>query len=381
MINSPLNVVIVGPAHPYRGGIALGNERLAEEFINDGHQVKIHTFTVQYPSFLFPGKTQYSEAKAPKHLNITRSINSINPFNWLIIGRKIKKEKPDIVIFRYWLPMLGPCFGTIARIIRRNKKSKIITILDNVIPHENRMGDKLFTRYFIKPIHAFISMSQKVENDLANFDKKKPRTYSPHPLFDNFGQKFEKNHAKSVINIDQSKNYILFFGLVRDYKGLDLLLEGFKLFDYKKFNVKLLIAGEYYSNEEKYINMMKDLEIIDDVISVNKFIKDDEVGYYFSASDIIAQPYKSATQSGVTQIAYHFESPLLVTNVGGLPEMVPDQKVGYVVEKNPAQIAAALTDFFENNRSDYFKINIKSEKEKYTWDKMLQKIKEIYREI
>ena len=373
-----LKIIILGTAHPFRGGLASYNERLAKQFQAEGHQVEIITFTTQYPNFLFPGKTQFSEEPAPNNLKITRLVNSVNPFNWLKVGRLIKKQKPDILIFKYWLPFMGPCFGTIARQVKKNKHTKIITILDNVIPHEHRIGDKPFTKYFLKPIDAFISMSKSVEQDLKLFDTKKPRDFNPHPLFDNFGEILPKQIAKEKLKLDNNTNYILFFGIIRDYKGLDLLLEAFKQFDYKKYNVKLLVAGEYYANEEKYQQLIKDLQIEKEVIIVNQFINDSDVKTYFCASDLIAQPYKNATQSGVTQIAYHFEIPILVTKVGGLPEMVPHNKVGYVTPVNANEIANALTDFYTNKRESEFKANLKIEKQNYLWDKLTAKIIALY---
>ncbi len=374
MESSRKKIIILGTAHPFRGGLASYNERLAKQFQEEGHDVEIYTFTTQYPNFLFPGKSQFSEEPAPKDIKITRKVSSVNPLNWLKIGKEIKKAKPDILIFKFWLPFMGPCFGTIARKVKKNKHTKIVTILDNVIPHESRFGDKMFTTYFLKPIDSFISMSRSVEDDLATFNKEKPRDFNPHPLFDNFGEIYSKEKAKDLLKLDKDTNYILFFGIIRDYKGLDLLLEAFAKMDYKALNLKLLVAGEYYSNEDKYQKMIADLKIQDDVIVVNSFIKDSEVGQYFCAADMIAQPYKNATQSGVTQIAYHFESPILVTNVGGLPEMVPDGKVGYVVDKNPEAISKALLDFYSNNKEHEFKTNLKEEKKKYLWDKLTAKV-------
>ncbi|MFK8037622.1 MAG: glycosyltransferase [Crocinitomicaceae bacterium] len=378
MTDVALNIIIIGPAHPYRGGIALGNERLASELQELGHEVNITTFTVQYPSFLFPGKTQYSEAEPPHSLNIKRSINAMNPLNWYKVGKQIKKKKPDIVLFRFWLPLMGPCFGTIARIIKKNKHTKILTLLDNVIPHEGRMGDKLFTKYFAKPQDGYIAMSKQVKEDIAIFSPKTPCLYSPHPLFDNYGKKYKKTEAKKALSLNSECNYILFFGLVRDYKGLDLLIEGFSYFDFKKHNVKLLVAGEFYSNEDDYHQLIEKFSLSDHVKLVNEFIKDEEVGYYFSAADLLAQPYKSATQSGVAQIGYHFEIPMLVTNVGGLPEIVPNGVIGYVVERNPIEIGNALTDFYEEKKGDIFSGNFAQEKEKFTWDKMAATLLELY---
>lgn len=381
MDSTPQKIIIVGTAHPFRGGLASYNERLALQFQDEGHEVEIFTFTTQYPNFLFPGKTQYSEEPAPKNIKITRKVSSVNPLNWIKVGNEIKRLKPDILIFKYWLPFMGPCFGTIARKAKKNKHTKIITILDNVIPHESRIGDKQFTNYFLKPIDAFISMSKSVENDLALFDKLKPRDFNPHPLFDNFGEIYTKEKAKRLLNLDPQFNYILFFGIIRDYKGLDLLLEAFSKMDYKQQNLKLLVAGEYYSNEEKYQAQIKELQLEEDVIVVNSFIKDSEVGQYFCASDIIAQPYKNATQSGVTQIAYHFEIPILVTNVGGLPEMVPHNKVGYVTSQSTDEIAAALTSFYSDNKEEAFKTNLKEEKKKYLWDKLTAKVVKLYHKL
>jgi D-inositol-3-phosphate glycosyltransferase len=367
-------IIILGTAHPFRGGLASYNERLALQFQEEGHDVEIFTFTTQYPNFLFPGKTQYSEEPAPTNIKITRKVSSVNPLNWLKVGNEIKNLKPDLLIFKYWLPFMGPCFGTIARKAKKNKHTKIITILDNVIPHEPRIGDKQFTKYFLKPIDAFISMSKSVENDLATFNMSKPRDFNPHPLFDNFGAPLTKPDAKKALNLDANFNYILFFGIIRDYKGLDLLLDAFAKLDYKAKNIKLLVAGEYYSNEELYQTQIKNLKLEDHVVVVNQFIKDSEVGRYFCAADIIAQPYKNATQSGVTQIAYHFETPILVTNVGGLPEMVPHNKVGYVVEKAPQAIADALNDFYNTHKEAEFKTHLKEEKKKYFWDKLTAKV-------
>lgn len=374
MSESKKKIIILGTAHPFRGGLASYNERLALQFQEEGHDVEIFTFTTQYPNFLFPGKTQYSEEPAPTKIKIIRKVSSVNPLNWIKVGNEIKNLKPDILIFKYWLPFMGPCFGTIARKAKKNKHTKIITILDNVIPHEHRIGDKQFTNYFLKPIDAFISMSKSVENDLATFNTTKPRDFNPHPLFDNFGAPLTKSDAKQKLNLDANFNYILFFGIIRDYKGLDLLLDAFAKLDYKAKNLKLLVAGEYYSNEEQYQTQIKNLGLENDVVVVNQFIKDSEVGRYFCAVDLIAQPYKNATQSGVTQIAYHFETPILVTNVGGLPEMVPHQKVGYVVEKNPQAITDALNDFYENNKEAEFRTHLKEEKKKYFWDKLTAKV-------
>jgi len=369
-----MNIVIIGPAHPYRGGLAAYNERLAKTFEDEGHHVKVYTFSLQYPNFLFPGRTQFVDEKSTNTLQIERVVNSINPLNWLKIGNKIKKSTPDIVITRYWLPFMGPCFGTILRRIKKNKHTKSISILDNIIPHESRIGDKLFTRYFVKPVDAFIAMSKTVYNDLSSFDTKKPRMISPHPIFDNFGEILPQNKAQKNLNLNPNVKYILFFGIIREYKGLDLLLEAFSDPAIKELNMKLIIAGEYYTDKKKYQQLIEEYQLEDHIIQVDRFIQDSEVKNYFCASDVVVQPYKSATQSGVTQIAYHFNKPMIVTDVGGLKEMCPDGKVGYVVPVDKDALAQAILNYFKEEQHLEMIEHIKEEKKKYSWEILVQNI-------
>jgi len=371
---SSLKIIILGTAYPYRGGLSAFNERLAKEYVCQGHEVEIYTFTLQYPSFLFPGKTQYSDEPAPKELHILRKINSVNPLNWFKVGREICKKQPDLLIVKYWLPFMAPCFGTILRQVRKNKKTRIISILDNIIPHEKRIGDKILTQYFVNIVDGFVAMSNSVLNDVNIFDPQKPKAFSPHPLYDNFGEKVTREDAIAKLNLSENQRYMLFFGFIRDYKGLDLLLKAYADSRFRVMKVKLIVAGEFYNNSEKYFSLEKELGLENEVIWRNDFIPDSEVRYYFSAADIIAQPYKSATQSGVTQIAYHFEKPMLVTNVGGLAEIVPHGKVGYIVNPDEKEIANALVDFYENERFNDFTANIVLEKEKYSWSKMTDTI-------
>ena len=370
-----MKIAILGTAWPYRGGLAVYNERLAREFAAEGDEVTIYTFTLQYPSFLFPGKTQYSTEPAPSDLRIIRILNSINPLNWLKTGRAIKKLCPDILVIKFWLPFMAPCLGKVARMVRRNGKTKVVSILDNIIPHEHRPGDRLFGRYFTRSVDGFVAMSDSVLEDLGQFDVYKPRVFCRHPLYDNFGPKASRDEALKFLNLDPEQRYMLFFGLIRDYKGLDLLLRAYADSRFRKMNVKLIVAGEFYSGSEKYFELEKELGLEGMVVWKSDFVPDSEVRYCFGAADIIVQPYKSATQSGVTQIAYHFEKPMLVTDVGGLAEIVPDGKVGYVVQPDSARIADALVDFFENNRQDQFTEGILSEKKQYAWSNMTRSVK------
>lgn len=372
-----MKITIIGTAYPYRGGLAAFNERIAKEFVAEGDDVTIETFTLQYPNFLFPGKTQYSSEQAPENLKITRSVSSVNPFNWISVGQKIKRDAPDIVLIKFWLPFMAPCFGTIARIARKNGKTKAVSILDNIIPHEKRIADKILSSYFVGAVDSFIAMSKSVLSDLNIFNTTKPRQFCAHPLYDNFGASVPKSEAIKALNLDEHTSYMLFFGFIRDYKGLDLLLKAMADERLKNRNVKLIVAGEFYNNADKYFELEKNLNVGDKIIWHNDFIPDSMVATFFSAADIIVQPYKSATQSGVTQIAYHFEKPMLVTNVGGLAEIVPNGKVGYVVEPNENAIVDALCDFYDNNRTTQFAEHIAVEKQKYAWTRMTETVKQL----
>ena len=364
-------IVIIGPAHPLRGGLASYNERLAREFQNEGHEVIIYTFSLQYPGFIFPGTTQYSSEPAPKDLTIKIKINSINPFNWISVGNELKKLNPDIIIVRYWLPLMGPCLGTVLRKVKKNNHTKIICIADNIIPHEKRFGDKPFTNYFLKSVDACITMSGKVLDDLRLFDKLKPAQFVPHPLYDNFGDKISKEEARKELKINNDELIILFFGFIRKYKGLDILLDAMKILkaqitNYKLQIPKLLIAGEFYEDEKPYLQQIKDNAIEDVVILKTNFIPDSEVKYYLCAADCVVQPYRNATQSGVTPLAYHFEKPMIVTNVGGLPSLVPNEKAGLVAEPNAQSIADAIVRYFQLGEN-FFLPHLRIEKEKYKW--------------
>lgn len=377
-----MKIIIIGSAHPYRGGLATFNERLATEFQSEGHDVEMITFTLQYPSFLFPGKTQYTDSPKPEKLQITRKINSTNPFNWLKVGREIRKKNADLVIFCYWMSFMAPSFGTIARKIRKNGKTKCIALVHNMIPHEQNIIDKILPPYFVKSMDGFIALSKSVVDDINKFDKKdKPKTFSPHPIYDHYGIRIDRENALQELGLSSESRYVLFFGLVRAYKGLDLLLDAFADSRIKDSNIKLIVAGEFYQEEKLYRDQISRLGLEDKVIIHNEFIPDEKVNLYFSACDIIAQTYKSATQSGVTQIAFHFEKPMLVTNVGGLSEIVINNESGYVTEPDPAEISNSIVDFFSNNRSQTFENRVAQEKRKYAWNIMTEKITMLYGQI
>ena len=368
-------VVIIGPAHPLRGGLATFNQRLAKQFIDEGHECSIVSFSLQYPSFLFPGTTQYSGDPAPKDIHIHTLINSINPLNWLSVGNKIKKWKPDLIVVRYWLPFMGPALGTILRQVKKNRHTKIICIADNVIPHEKRPGDIAFTKYFIKAADAFITMSEQVLNDLRKFTHK-PAQLVQHPLYDNFGAIISKEEARKFLQLNPSDRILLFFGFIRQYKGLDLLLNAMTDERIRKENIKLLIAGEFYEDDKLYHQLILENNLQQQIILKTNFIPDSEVRYYLCSSDCVVQPYRSATQSGVTPLAYHFEKPMIVTNVGGLPSLVPHEKVGLVCQPEPGSIADAILKFYQLGEH-YFIPHLRSEKQKYSWENLTKAILEL----
>jgi glycosyltransferase involved in cell wall biosynthesis len=357
-------IIIIGPAYPLRGGLATFDERLARQFMNEGHEVIIYTFSLQYPNFLFPGKTQYSESDPPEDLNIKVCINSVNPINWIKVGKQLKNENADKIIVRYWIPFMGPCLGTILRFASRNKETKIIGIIDNAVPHEKRFGDRFFTKYFIAGLHGFVTMSESVKQDLKQFTVKNIHIVQ-HPLYDNFGQKIVKSVARDILKIENKKYVFLFFGFIRNYKGLDLLIEAL---EFVHSDFVLLIAGEFYAGEDEIKTKIESSKSKDRILCHTHFIKDEEVAVYFSASDCVVQPYRNATQSGVTPLAYYFEVPMIVTNVGALPSLVPPS-LGKVCEPNPASIASAM-----NAMQDFdiglFESSIATEKKKLSWENL-----------
>lgn len=372
-----MKVIILGTAWPYRGGLATFNERLARQFVSEGHEVELYTFTLQYPSFLFPGKTQYTTEPAPADLTIRRVLNSCNPINWLRVGHAIRKAAPDMLICCYWMSFFAPAFGLVSRIARRNERTRCIALVHNMIPHEPNILDKLFAPYFVASQDGFVALSESVVGDIEKVESqtsrvKRPKTFSPHPIYDHYGERMSKNEACKALNLLADKNYMLFFGLVRAYKGLDLLLGAFGCVKDQLPNLQLIIAGEFYEDEDKYRAQIVQLGLADRVIIRNEFIPDGDLRKYFGAADLIVQPYKTATQSGVTQVAFHFEKPMLVTNVGGLGEIVHDHQMGYACEPTAEAIANDVSDYFTNNRQEAYTSYLQKEKTKYTWSKMTE---------
>ena len=372
-----LKIFIIGPAFPLRGGPAQFNENLCLELNKEGHDAQIISYKLQYPNFLFPGSSQFEKSgSAPLGIKIHTILNTINPFNWLMVARFIRKQKPDFILFRYWLPFFGPCLGTIGKLVRSH--TKVLALTDNIIPHEKRIGDHIFTKYFVKNCDGFIAMSKVVLNDLSIFTQNLNKAYSPHPMYENYGDLISIDLARKKLNLNPHDKIILFFGLIRHYKGLDILLEALAAPEIKNQGVKLLIAGEFYDDKNFYLQLIKKLNLQDCVIVHDKFIPNDEVRDYFCASNLVAQTYRNATNSGVTMVGYFYEKPMLVTNVGGLSEIVPNEVCGYVVENNCALISEKVVDFFANNRENEFVKNVKIEKKKYEWTEFINSLLTLY---
>ena len=373
-------VVIIGPAHPLRGGLATFNQRLVRQFIAEGDDCSIVSFSLQYPGFLFPGTTQYASDAPPEGITIHTLINSVNPLNWWRTGRRIRKWKPDLVVVRFWLPLMGPALGTILRLVKKNGHTRVICIADNVIPHEKRPGDTPFTRYFLKACDGFITMSEKVLADLRTFEKVKPARLVHHPLYDNFGEPLPQTDARALLQLPVRDRILLFFGFIRQYKGLDLLLQAMADPRVREAGIRLLVAGEFYEDAQPYLDLIREKGLEQAVIMRTDFIPDGEVRQYMCSADAVVQPYRQATQSGVTPLAYHFEKPMIVTNVGGLPSLVPDGRVGLVCEPEPTAIADAILRFYQLG-PDYFIPHLRSEKKKYSWEKLTAAIRALKDEV
>ena len=375
MNNKKLHIAIVGPAHPYRGGLASIMETMAREYQRRGYQVDILTFTLQYPALLFPGKSQTVDTPPPTDLSIERKVSTINPMTWWQVGRKLCMLRPDIVLMKYWTPFMAPCFGSIARLARKNGHTRVICQIDNVEPHEHHITDKMFNRYYLRSVDGFIYMSEQVHGELTAYTHA-PALFSPHPMFEHFGERKERTEACNALGLDPNTRYALFFGLIRDYKGLDTLIEAWAKF--RRSGHKLLIAGEFYASRDKYIDLIERLGLQDDIILHDHFIPDSEVANYFSVSDCVVLPYKTATQSGVTQIAYNFRTPIIVTDVGGLKEIVPDGVVGYVVDSSVEGVVDGLNRIYEQGRLEEFTQNMEHERKRFSWAAMCDKIEDVY---
>jgi D-inositol-3-phosphate glycosyltransferase len=372
-----LKIICIGPGYPLRGGISNFNTALCKNFAAAGHEASIISFSLQYPSFLFPGTTQFEPGDPTGEISVSPLINSINPLSWIRTARRIRRISPDLVILHHWMPFFSMSLGAIVRRLGRNRNYAVIAVCHNVIPHEKHAGWKSLSRFLLKKCDGFIVLSRSVLDDLSMFTNNQNKVFVPHPVYDIFGKAVKKEEAARYLGLNPKDQYLLFFGLIRKYKGLDLLLNSFARVKDQMGNLKLVIAGEFYKGKEDSLELIAKLDLSDRILLRDQFIPAGEVKYYFSVADLVVQPYLAATQSGISQIAYHFGVPMLVTDVGGLSEIVPDQKVGYVTPVDEQAIADAIVDFFRNGRSIEFRKNVQSEKKRFTWDAMSKQIIEL----
>ncbi len=364
-----MKIAFLSPFYPYRGGIAQFSDSLFTELRKD-HQIKAFTFSRQYPKFLFPGTSQYVlDTDIKKNIFTEKVLDSINPFTFGKTARLISEYMPELVLISYWMPFFAPSLGRVAKKLKK-KNIKVISILHNVIPHEPRIGDKALTKYFLNRISGAIVLNEKSKNDLLSLKPDIKYTVQSHPLYDHYGEKIDQNEAKEKLGIPENKKVILFFGLIRDYKGLNLLIEAMAKLDDSYY---LVVAGEAYGDFGKYEGRIKELKLENRVKLNIKYIPDSDVPLYFSASDVCILPYLSGTQSGITGIAYHFDLPVIVTDVGGLKEMVEDGKTGLVVkEPSPLLFTVALKMYFDGAMKSKFQPNIVEYKKQYSWERFAE---------
>lgn len=361
-----LKIAIIGPAHPYRGGMAAFNERLGRELQQQGHEVELINFVFQYPNWIFPGEKQTTDDPAPDDLAISRKIHSISPLNWFKVRSYLKRQRYDRIFCGYWLPLLSPCFSSILKGLK--KKTQITGIIHNAIPHEKRTGDHSLTAMFLGQLSDAVVLSKSVEKDLKTFELPAELNILSlfHPIYDQYGKPVAENRAKEELGLDTSKRYLLFFGFIRSYKGLDILIEAFGHANLPG-DVDLLIAGEFYEDREQYLKSIQESEVSSRIHLKEGYIPSERVKFFFCAAKAVVLPYRSATQSGITQIAIHFSVPVISTRVGGIEEYIRHDYNGLLTSSDSAVLASDLSGLFERNPFDRY---VKAQKEilqKYSW--------------
>jgi glycosyltransferase involved in cell wall biosynthesis len=372
-----MKILIIGPAHPLRGGIAQFLAMLYKALKEAGHQVSFHRFIRQYPKFLFPGKTQEEEGASPPEFATLPSLDPLNPFNWPLAAMRIARERPDLVILKWWMPFFGPSYIVTLWLAKRLCPCKVMFIVDNAVPHEKRPGDMLITRVGFGIADYFVVMSEAVKRDLITIKPDANFVHTPHPLYDVFGQPVDKESAKKSHGL--SGPVILFFGFVRAYKGLHVLLDAMPEV-LSSMKATLLVAGEFYEDKGSYTDKVDALGISGNVVILDRYIPSGDVARYFSAADLLVLPYLSATQSGITQISFVFDLPVVATDVGGLPEVVKDGETGYLVPPGDSHaLAQAIIRYFKEADIDAMKRNIMAERRRFSWEEMVKAIEGICR--
>lgn len=374
-----MRIILIGTAYPLRGGIAHYVALLYKKLKERGHEVKVLSFKRQYPSIFFPGKTQQDEGEELIPMESAPLLDSINPLSWIKAFFWLKKNKPDLLIYKYWMPFFAPCYAVVSFLARKFIGVKVLYILDNIIPHERRPGDILLSKIGLRYVDFFIAQSKTVLDDLLIFRPESIYREIPHPVYEIFSSGLSKFQAKKNLGITDD-HVILYFGYIREYKGLKYLIKAMpRILDFIK--IRLLVCGEFYEGRTETLKLVDELGLKNCVKVYDKFIPNEEVGNYFCASDLVVLPYVSATQSGIVQIAYNYNKPVIVTKVGGLPEVVKHNKTGYVIEtENPDAVAEYVRKFYRENRESEFSENVKIEKKKYSWDRMTEAVEEFMKQ-
>jgi glycosyltransferase involved in cell wall biosynthesis len=376
-----LKIVIIGTAYPLRGGIAHYVALLYRKLQERGHEVTVISFKRQYPGIFFPGKTQQDFSQDVPRIPSESLLDSINPISWLHTSWRVKQLRPDLLIFKYWMPFFAPSYATIAFLIHKFVGSKICFICDNITPHEKRIGDQLLNWIAMRAADCFIVQSTIVRDDLLQLRPDARFRQVPHPIYEIFSQTQTKEAARRSLGIGAKERILLFFGYVRVYKGLHCLLDAMPHV-LSKLAARLFVVGEFYDDRQVYLDQITRLDLTTHVTVVDRYILNEEVGTYFMAADVVVLPYLSATQSGIVQIAYNYDRPVIVTAVGGLPEVVVDGKTGYIVPVNdPIALASAIVRFFEQGKGDELSRNVRAHKQQYSWERLAAAIEELVVEI
>ncbi len=370
-----MKIFIVGTAYPLRGGIAHYVALLYQQLTAMGHAVEIISFKRQYPRWLFPGKTQADQSQAVVPIPAKPLIDSINPFTWFKTFRYIYHARPELVIYKYWLPFFAPCYGTIVLLTRLFTKTKSLFIGDNIVPHEKiPLVDWALTHWALCAVDYFIVQSAAVRRDLLTFKPQANFAEIPHPVYEIFQENYTQSQARQRLNLAARERVLLFFGYVRPYKGLNYLLDALPEV-LAEMPVKLLIAGEFYADEAQYRQQIEQLGLWPHVLLKSDYIPNEEVGLYYAAADVVVLPYITATQSGIVQIAYHYNKPVITTNAGGLPEVIAEGRTGFIVPTRDSKaLARAITHFFKVRETIDFAQNIAEHKKQYSWERLAQAI-------
>ena len=372
-------ITLLGPLWPYRGGIVHFLVSMARGLTARGHEVDAVTFRRQYPESLFPGKTQLDPGPAPSDLpEAPRLLDTLNPLSWRRTADEIASSEAEVVIFKYWMPFFAPALGTVARRLRR-RGITVLCVVDNAIPHERRPGDLLLGRFVLGACDGLIVMSDKVRSDLDRLGIDAPVRQIAHPVYDVFGEAVPKDEARRQLGLPPDAPLFLFFGFIRRYKGLHVLLDAVPALRERVPEARVLVAGEFYADEDA---LRAQAEPLGEAVRLDAdYIPDEQVGLYFCAADAVVQPYVTATQSGVAQIAFHYGRPVITTDVGGLAEIVPDGEAGLVVPpENPAALADALARFVEDDLAETRAAGVRRERENYSWDRLYEAIEDLIAE-